>query len=130
MLKEIKMDLTKNYKITLRDLKEKLVNELGDKLDSLILYGSVARGDFGPESDIDVLIIIENKELDDKFSDLRYDIDVKNGTVTTFIVYTPVEIENKVKQGFPFINNVLREGKIIYDNGTWARLHRSPVNAR
>ena len=130
MLKEIKLDLTKNYKITLRDLKERLVNELGDKLDSLILYGSIARGDFGPESDIDMLLIVEDKELDDKYSDLRYDIDVKNGTVTTLIAYTPREIEIKVSQGFPFINNVLREGKIIYDNGTWARLHRSLVSAR
>jgi uncharacterized protein len=115
-------DLTKNYKLTLKDLKEKLGKELGEKLDSLVLYGSVARGDYGRESDIDILVILNDKKLEDIASDIRYDIDIKNSTVTTFFICTYPEIEKIIQQGYPFIINVLKEGKIIYDNGTWERL--------
>jgi uncharacterized protein len=126
---EITLNLTKNYRLTLKDLKERLVSELGDKLDSLILFGSVARGDYGRESDIDILVILEDKKLEDKASDIRYDVDIKNGTVTTFFMCSSREIEKIIQQGFPFINNVLKEGKVIYDNGTWERLHRGFVKA-
>jgi predicted nucleotidyltransferase len=125
----IALNLTKNYKLTLKDLKERLIKELGEKLDSLVLYGSVARGDYGRESDIDILVILKDKKLEDIASDIRYDIDIKNSTVTTFFLCTPPEIEKIIQQGFPFINNVLKEGKIIYDNGTWERLRHSFARA-
>jgi predicted nucleotidyltransferase len=60
MSAEITLNLINNYKLTLNDLKERLVKELGDELDSLVLYGSVARGDYGRESDIDILVILED----------------------------------------------------------------------
>ena len=126
---EIKLNLTKNYKLTLKNLKERLVKGLGDELDSLVLYGSVARGDYGRQSDIDILLILEDKKLEDKISDIRYDVDVKNSTVTTFFICTPHEIEKIIHLGFPFINNVVKEGKVIYDNGTWERLRRGFVKA-
>lgn len=123
------LNLTKNYKLTLKNLKERLVRESGDKLDSLVLYGSVARGDYGRESDIDILVILEDKKLEEKVSDIRYDVDIKNDTVTTFFIVTPSEIERIIQKGFPFINNVLKEGKVIYDNGFWERLRQSFVGA-
>jgi len=47
-----------------RTLLDRLVNELkkafGDKLVSVVLYGSMARGEWRKDSDIDLLIIIED----------------------------------------------------------------------
>jgi len=43
---------------TLRELKESLETFLGDRLLRMILFGSIARGDYTGESDIDVAIII------------------------------------------------------------------------
>jgi predicted nucleotidyltransferase len=129
MPSETKSNLTKNHKLTLKNLKERLVNELGDELDSLVLYGSAAREDYGRQSDIDVLLILEDKKSEDKISDIRYDVDVKNNTVTTFFICTPHEIEKIFHLGFPFINNVVKEGKVIYDNGTWERLRQGFVKA-
>ena len=46
-----------------RSLIARLVNELkkrfGGKLVSVVIYGSIARGDYSKDSDIDVLIIVE-----------------------------------------------------------------------
>ena len=39
----------------------KSIESLGEKLSRIVLYGSYARGDFTPESDIDVMIIIDCK---------------------------------------------------------------------
>jgi uncharacterized protein len=124
---EITLNLTKNYKTTLKDLKAILVRELGDKLDSIILYGSVARGTFGMESDIDLLLISDTRKLMEKAYDIGYDVDIKNNTVTSILIYSAEEIRKNIEIGSPFAKNVVIEGRIIYDNGTWERLQRSLV---
>jgi len=48
------------HKKLLNELELKLKEVFGDNLVSLVLYGSVARGDFRKDSDIDLLIILEN----------------------------------------------------------------------
>jgi uncharacterized protein len=126
---EMKINLTNNYKSTLKDLKERLVEELGDKLDSIILYGSVARGDFGSESDIDLLLIVEDKRLIDKVYEIGYGVDIKNNTVTSILIYSSGELRKNIKLGAPFVKNVISEGKIVYDNRTWEQLRSSLVGA-
>jgi len=42
----------------LEELKQTLSNFLGDQLVNMILFGSMARGDYHDESDIDVAIIV------------------------------------------------------------------------
>jgi len=42
-----------------RDLERRLRARFGDRLRDLRLFGSYARGDFGPESDVDVLVVVE-----------------------------------------------------------------------
>ena len=44
----------------LKDLKQGLIRIYGDRLDSVVLYGSQARGDSSSDSDIDVLIILNS----------------------------------------------------------------------
>jgi uncharacterized protein len=126
---EITLNLTKNYKSTLKDLKERLVEELSDKLDSIILYGSIARGDFGSESDIDLLLILEDKKLMEKAYEIGYNVDIKNNTVTSISIYSSQEIRKNIELGSPFVKNVITEGKIIHDNGTWKKLRSGLVRA-
>ena len=52
-----KLKLNKIEKQALRELKEKFSEKFPDV--DIILFGSKARGDFDPESDIDLLILIE-----------------------------------------------------------------------
>ena len=125
MLKQTPLNLVKNYRVTLQDLEKMLVNELGGEIQSLVLYGSIARGNYGPESDIDILVIIKNKESEDRAMDISYGIDCANQTVTSLITYTEDEIRNKILIISPFIQTIIEEGRVLYDDGTWAKLSSS-----
>ena len=43
----------------LRRIKELLKAVHGERLKGVVLYGSQARGDYGPDSDIDVLVLLD-----------------------------------------------------------------------
>jgi len=44
----------------LQDLRQALESLYGDRLKGLYLYGSYARGDYDEESDVDVLIVLDD----------------------------------------------------------------------
>lgn len=55
------------------------------------LFGSRARGDNRPDSDWDILILIDNKyvtnEIDDKFRNDLYDIELETGQIISTFIY-------------------------------------------
>lgn len=84
--------------------------------EKIILYGSYARGTPSKYSDIDLFII---KATNDKPS-------VRIGKVLRLVdwripieplVYTPKELRRRQRVGDFFIEEVLREGKVIYEKG-------------
>ena len=81
----------------------------------IILFGSYARGQATPNSDIDLLIIADSQLPRFKRSRVLY----KNLSPYPFsmdlIVYTPQEIEKGKKSPLSFVSTVLKEGKIVYE---------------
>ena len=76
-----------------REMLEKLMagirERFGDLLIEARLFGSKARGDSDPESDIDVWLLLEReltREERDELVDLEVDLDLEFGTVTQLIV--------------------------------------------
>lgn len=105
----------RRYQQALGELKERLVSELGDQLEMVIVYGSVARGEATAESDIDVMIVSPlKKEIEDRVSRIRTENDLKYETLTTLILYTPEEFAYRIEIGIPLIDNVLREGRALH----------------
>ncbi len=81
----------------------------------VILYGSFARGDYHALSDIDLVII---KETDRSFFERIGEIlSLCESSISLEpLVYTPEEFERMREEGNPFIEQVLREGKVIYES--------------
>lgn len=83
--------------------------------EKIILFGSQVRGEADEHSDLDFVVI---KKTDKRFLERMIEvaklIDDELGQVDVF-VYTPEEFQRMVKWGNPFIENVLREGKVVYE---------------
>ena len=87
---------------------------LGNSLDSVIVYGSYARGDYSELSDIDVMLLVslgeeEIKKISDQISDLAFDFMMKYG-VDISPVITNVDHFNYWVDNLPFYRNVRDEG--------------------
>lgn len=103
------------YETVVEELRDKLVSQLGDRVEAIIVYGSVARGEATEGSDIDLLIIsAAKKDLIDQAFDVSFRIDLENGTLTTLNFYTPKEFLDNLARGEPLLREVMREGKAIY----------------
>lgn len=107
---------------SLMEVLKKYVEDLykiyGEKLRTVILYGSYARGDFRPDSDIDIMILVDlsDDEIRNKgymLSDLTFDYNFDNDLEIMPIVKN-VGHFNKWLRAYPFYNNVKNEGVELY----------------
>ena len=87
---------------------------MGDRLEAVYLYGSQARGDTRPDSDIDVLVVIRGDfdyfDLIEKTGLLVSILSLDNDTV---IALAFVSKENYDKRQIPFLMNIRREGVLV-----------------
>jgi predicted nucleotidyltransferase len=120
-------DTAVDYEKQAEYLKEKLVKELESSIESIILYGSVARKQAHEDSDIDILIVTINldKKLYNRISKIRTETDMENDTFTTLVQMSKTEFEQNLKLDSPFIENVLKEGVTLYDRGFIEKIRRS-----
>ena len=98
----------------LDELRPRLRALYGPRLDRLILFGSHARGDAEPNSDIDVLVVLKDEGTRDSERegklDIICDLSLKYGTVVSCIETTSEKIDHS---GMPFYRNVRQEGVAI-----------------
>lgn len=80
---------------------------------TVILYGSFARGDNNANSDLDILILLDKKQItrDDekKVKYPLYDIEFETGQIISPIVLSRNDWETRHRIT-PFYENVLKEG--------------------
>lgn len=86
--------------------------EFGSRLDRVVLYGSYARDEPVPGSDIDVAILVTEKRRDDRKRafDVARDFILDEGLRFSPRVFEVNEFEQKVEDGYGFYRNVRNEG--------------------
>ena len=96
----------------LQRVKAALRDAFGERFQGLILYGSEARGEADPDSDIDFLVLLESQESywDDvgMCIDAVYPLILENDGRP--IHAKPIPVEEYEAQAYAFYRNVNREG--------------------
>ena len=80
------------------------------------MYGSAARGERGPESDYDVLILTDQSLStadEDAIGDRVYDIELARGAVVSLIFYSRAQWSSVAFRSMPYRQAVERESVVI-----------------
>ena len=95
------------------DYIRKQLNDKNTSIREIIVFGSVARGNFTPESDLDLLVIADDvQEAKHLFGRIADDLYIKYLVPMTVIyVHTNVLKGNKLSS---FLKTALNEGKVIW----------------
>jgi uncharacterized protein (UPF0332 family) len=99
-----------------REFTSRLRRVLGDKIAGIHLYGSLAKGVAGVESDIDLLIVykgIERSKLLDVMSEIAFDIVCEHGELIETVPMSEEEFKQQVGRS-PFLWEVLEHGRVIF----------------
>ncbi|MGB7156475.1 MAG: nucleotidyltransferase domain-containing protein [Tepidisphaeraceae bacterium] len=82
----------------------------------VILFGSHARGAAGPDSDVDLLVIMPHAgDGPTQATAICQAVDIP--FPLDMLVRSPAEIRRRVGMNDFFIKEILREGKVIYEAG-------------
>ena len=103
--------MDEKIKSLINQLKTQLVKMYGERIKKIILYGSYVRGEATRDSDIDILVLVDESlnpfEVRESISDLLYDILLDEGELISVIAVPEDLFEN---YNSPFMLNVKKEG--------------------
>jgi len=82
--------------------------------EKIILFGSAARGEMGPSSDVDLLVIKSGVVHRGRLAEAIYMNLIGVGQAVDVIVVTPEDVERYRNAIGLIIEPALREGKVVY----------------
>jgi len=96
------------------EFKKRLPADVMAHIRKLIAFGSRVRGQGEEDSDLDLLILLDQKtrELESKIEDIAYQVmwDHDFKPIISIRVFTEAGYLNSLKEGFSFYTNIEREG--------------------
>ena len=85
---------------------------------SVILFGSVVRGEERPSSDVDLVLVVPRPEVSrtcqDALDRAMVDLSSSYGSPPQIILFDRREFAKKAKSGDAFVTEVLRTGRVLY----------------
>jgi uncharacterized protein len=104
------LTLNKNEEQAISELKKALMRKYG--LVDFRVFGSKARGDADPDSDIDVMIELEDytPEIESAIDDLIFDINLSHDCFISTVMFSRKELEEGPLSESPLYKVISREG--------------------
>ena len=95
----------------------------GAEVKAVILFGSIARGEAAPDSDVDLAVIAPRGW--DKRIGLEDSVQRSLGNACDVLVFTPTEFHRLASSGEPVVGDILRDGIALI--GTMPRVGHAAV---
>jgi uncharacterized protein len=98
------MKLSENERAWLSAYRYALEEQYSGVVSRMMIYGSKARGDDHPDSDLDVLLIVRDEagHLKRLLRCLGYELAATSEVVSSILAYTEAEWASRKKTGSPF----------------------------
>ena len=101
-----------------------LAKEFSDKVDkagveSIVLFGSVARGNFADVGDVDLLIVTDSGKLPPGINRLAGEFLDEHDTIISPMPISSRDLRKKLKNFDSFVLRVAEEGKLMYGEAEW-----------
>ncbi|MEW5871723.1 MAG: nucleotidyltransferase domain-containing protein [Chloroflexota bacterium] len=94
-----------------------LIARIADKFrpQRIILFGSYAYGEPRPESDVDLLVV-----MDTPLREAQQALQIRQHVNPLFgvdiLVYTPSRLEERLKLGDSFLREITEKGRVVYES--------------
>jgi uncharacterized protein len=106
--KELSMEFSRQK--ALDEFVKRASEAYGDRIHGITLFGSVARGTERPDSDIDLLVVVDKEDfrLRRELIGMAFDMLLETGEDISVKVLSQKDFE--ARKGFSFLRNVISEG--------------------
>ena len=96
----------------LRELKRSLESSLGNQLVSAVLFGSMARGDYNDDSDVDVAVIVHGltRALKHQILDKVAELELQHDMPLSILLLSEEEFNRLKKRERRIVLDIEREG--------------------
>lgn len=110
------MQIQEKYQKAVEEFVRRVRGKYKDKIDSIILFGSVARGEAKEDSDVDILVVVKERNIEDmkEIHGIAFEVSMEYSQGISPKIYAVDEILNRMEIGAPFIKEVLKEGVSLY----------------
>lgn len=96
------------------------IKKVADKIakeqrpEKIILFGSYAWGEPGPDSDVDLFVVKETENTREKAMEIDGSIFPRPFPID-LIVYTPAKLKRELNLEEPFVSKITKEGKVLFE---------------
>ena len=113
------MQIEEKYQEVVDEFVRRARKRYEDKIESIILFGSVARGEAGKESDIDILVVVigDRFRMRRELSEIVLDILLETGEYISVKTLSTEDLKFLKKIKSSFLSNVVQEGVFIERGG-------------
>lgn len=107
------MNIQNKYQAIAGEFRHEILRKYGDKVDTIILFGSAARGEASKDSDIDILVVGEVTL--DELVDVTIPLLLQHGKFISAQDMKKSHYNRLVDQGYSFIENVKNDGVVLFE---------------